>query len=206
MAHGASLSANHPAVADCVGNQGCGQSTNAGNNYGSGFNAAGGGIYAMEWTSERISVWFFPRDDARVSAALAGANGTAPDPESFGTPQASFSGSGGCNIDEHFMNHSIIFDTTFCGDWAGNVWEQDQACSALAPSCEQYVGENPEEFADAYWLGELHQGVSRRRSQRTRPAAPWARTAVRRLRHIVTSRSTAVADPQHLRCSLRVVQ
>lgn len=29
--------------------------------YGEGFNQGGGGVYAMEWTSDGISVWFFPR-------------------------------------------------------------------------------------------------------------------------------------------------
>lgn len=32
------------------------------NSQGDGFNAAGGGIYATEWTSNGISIWFFPRN------------------------------------------------------------------------------------------------------------------------------------------------
>lgn len=64
---------------------------------------------------------------------------------------AAFSGNT-CNIDEHFKNHNIVFDTTFCGDWAGKVWGSNAECSALAPTCDEYVGKNPGAFASAYWL------------------------------------------------------
>ena len=45
----------------------------------------------------------------------------------------------------------ILFDTTFCGDWAGKAWKQSE-CAAKAPTCEEYVANNPEAFEDAYWL------------------------------------------------------
>lgn len=44
-----------------------------------------------------------------------------------------------------------VFDTTFCGDWAGSVWSQSNTCSALAPTCEDYVQNNPGAFAEAFW-------------------------------------------------------
>jgi len=50
------------------------------------------------------------------------------------------------------MNHNIVFDTTFCGDWAGSVWSSDATCSALASTCQDYVANNPGDFVDAYWL------------------------------------------------------
>lgn len=53
-------------------------------------------------------------------------------------------------MDDHFRNLKIIFDTTFCGDWAGNTWNQT-SCGSLAPTCEEYVSKNPEAFAEAYW-------------------------------------------------------
>jgi hypothetical protein len=49
------------------------------------------------------------------------------------------------------MNHNIVFDTTFCGDWAGNVWSQGN-CASRAATCQDYVANNPGDFADAYWL------------------------------------------------------
>ncbi|KAH8878664.1 hypothetical protein GQ53DRAFT_673699 [Thozetella sp. PMI_491] len=154
MANTGSLSGSNLIAANCQSDTGCGQTTQATNNYGAGFNAGGGGVYAMEWTDSNINVWFFPRGDAMVKTLTSSNNATSPDPSTFGTPLAAFVGGQGCNIDQHFMNHNIVFDTTFCGDWAGKpeVWGADQTCSKLAASCSDYVGKNPQEFTDAYWI------------------------------------------------------
>jgi hypothetical protein len=45
-----------------------------------------------------------------------------------------------------------VFDTTFCGDWAGSVWSGDAVCASEAPSCQSFVQNNPSAFTDAYWL------------------------------------------------------
>lgn len=37
------------------------------------------------------------------------------------------------------------------GDWAGQVFSDDSTCSALASSCEDYVQNNPQAFAESYW-------------------------------------------------------
>jgi hypothetical protein len=128
------------------GNDGCGFGTTNGQAYGDGFNNIGGGVHAMQWTSTGISTYFFPR--GAIPADITAGN---PDPATWGTPVTAFGGSG-CSIDQHFKNHQIIFDTTFCGDWAGNVWAQNPTCSSLATSCSSYVGANPSAFVNAYWL------------------------------------------------------
>lgn len=129
------------------GNTGCGQRTNNPLNYGSGFNTANGGVYAMEWTSEHIAIWFFPR--ATIPADITAGN---PDPSTWGSPAARFVGSPGCDMDSFFKEHNIIFNTTFCGDWAGQVWSDNPICSAKAATCEEFVGNNPQEFDEAYWV------------------------------------------------------
>ena len=55
---------------------------------------------------------------------------------------------------DSYNSLSITFDTTLCGDWAGDssVWAADAECSAKASSCEEYVANNPSAFVDAYWL------------------------------------------------------
>lgn len=128
------------------GNNGCGTTTTDTQNYGSGFNAIGGGVYALDWTSSHISVYFFPRNS--IPEDISSGN---PDPSSWGTPTTTFGGSG-CDIDSHFKDHNIVFDTTFCGQWAGQVWDTNDKCKALAPTCNEYVGQNPEAFKDAYWM------------------------------------------------------
>ena len=68
----------------------------------------------------------------------------------WGTPTATFTGSG-CDFDTFFVNNNIVFDTTFCGTWAGAVWS-DGSCASLAATCDDYVAENPSAFENAYWL------------------------------------------------------
>ncbi|KAI9166923.1 Endo-1,3(4)-beta-glucanase [Paramyrothecium foliicola] len=135
---------------DCAAGKsflGCGQQSNNTHDYGDGFNAVGGGVYVTEWQSESIAVWFFPR-----SAIPRDIVDGAPDPDAWGAPVAKFNGGAGCSLDSYFKNNNIVFTTTFCGDWAGKVWDSDAECSALAPSCTEYVAANPGDFAEAYWL------------------------------------------------------
>ncbi|KXJ95544.1 family 16 glycoside hydrolase, partial [Microdochium bolleyi] len=119
--------------------------------YGDGFNSIGGGVFATEWTSEAIRIWFFPRN-APVPGDL---NSPSPDPSTWGPPAAQFLGSpgqDGCDIDSHFREHRLVFNTALCGQWAGKVFGQDAQCAGLASSCEAYVANHPEAFASAYWL------------------------------------------------------
>ncbi|KAI1262979.1 glycoside hydrolase family 16 protein [Xylariaceae sp. FL1019] len=150
-ASGCSFSQDSYASGDCGapgdGTEGCGHPTENTQTFGNDFNTAGGGVYAMQWTSSAISIFFFPKSGSVPSDIAAG----TPDPSTWGTPLASFSG-GSCNIDDNFANHQLVFDTTFCGQWAGKVWDQDATCSALATTCQDYVGANPSAFQDVYWL------------------------------------------------------
>lgn len=128
---------------------GCSTSDSRTNSYGSGFNAEGGGVYAVDWTSQSINVWFFPRDAIPYSILSNNPNPAAD----FGTPTAVFAGS--CDIDSMFYDMAIVFDTTFCGQWAGNVY-QSMGCpmysgQASWPSCVTFVAENPGAFDQAYW-------------------------------------------------------
>ncbi|KAI1030846.1 hypothetical protein LB503_012415 [Fusarium chuoi] len=127
---------------------GCGQNTSDNQNYGDGFNDIGGGVYATEWTSDHIAVWFFHR--GRIPQDIQSGN---PTPSSWGPPAAKFNGGKGCNIDDHFKENNIVFDTTFCGDWAGSpdVWGKNPETSSLG-DCKDYVANNPADFKNAYWL------------------------------------------------------
>lgn len=82
-------------------NAGCGiQSTNS-QSYGTGFDNVGGGVYAMEWTSSAISIWFFPSGSI-PSDITSG----SPNPAGWSTPAAYFNG--GCDIDSFFNDHQIV--------------------------------------------------------------------------------------------------
>ncbi|KAK7745382.1 hypothetical protein SLS53_002878 [Cytospora paraplurivora] len=163
-----SASTKFAATADCSagdGSTGCPQKTESKNNFGKGLNAGGGGIYAMLWDHEAISVYLFPRNSTMADTLSGGGNNTVLsssssvsaaeiDPSSFGTPLATFVGGGGCDIAERFQQHTVTINTDFCGSWAGSdeVWAADDECSAKADTCEDYVASNPDAFVDAYWL------------------------------------------------------
>jgi len=144
-------------ITDCdasaSNNEGCGIRDNSDNSFGPGFNANGGGVYAMLWQDSGISVWFFPR-----GSIPSDVNAGAPTPDSWGTPMAFWSASS-CNPSQFFTDHSAIFDTTLCGQWAGGVWTtpntagQSQSCAAItgASTCSDYVLNNGAAFSEAYW-------------------------------------------------------
>jgi hypothetical protein len=130
--------------------QGCSVTATSNTTFGAGFNAVGGGIYATEWTSSHIKIWFFPRTAAIPSDLTANSDSGQPTPDKWGAPLAFFKGGSGCDIDSHFKNMNLAFNTAFCGDWAGNqqLWNADPVCGKLAPSCNAYVAANPAAFED----------------------------------------------------------
>lgn len=123
-------------------NQGCSTQANNQATFGSQFNTNGGGVYAMEWTSQAISMWFWAHGQQPSDASS-----TNPNPAGWGPPTALFSG---CAIDSFFKDQQIVFDNTFCGAWAGQAWSAS-SCGSLAPTCQEYVQNNPSAFKDAYW-------------------------------------------------------
>lgn len=101
--------------------------------YGADFAAAGGGIYAAEFSSDAISVWFFPvrsesspfpplvahfslSQRAEIPADLRSVNGP-PDPSSWGIPMAYYPSSA-CNINQYFAPQQITINIALCGDCA----------------------------------------------------------------------------------------
>ena len=103
-------------------NVGCGVSDRRSTSFGVGFNQGGGGVYAMQWTSESILIWQWSRDQVPEDV-----DSKKPDPGSWGLPVAQLA-VGNCSVDQHFQSHKIIFDTTFCGEYAG---EHNQCCSGI---------------------------------------------------------------------------
>jgi hypothetical protein len=90
-------------------NAGCSIGDTSDLSFGTGFNNAGGGVFATEWTSSFIKIWFFPRgtipDDVANSNPQPSAN--------WGTPRSLFQGQ--FDLDTHFKDLQLVFDTTFCG-------------------------------------------------------------------------------------------
>ncbi|KAJ9610217.1 hypothetical protein H2200_004994 [Cladophialophora chaetospira] len=130
-------------------NIGCGVTSKSNTSYGAGFNAVGGGIYAMQWTTEYIRVWIFMRDSIPSDIT-----NKTPNPSSWGLPMANLQGD--CIIDQRFQAHGIVLNNAFCGEYAGapGVWDGSPThCAAITnyTSCSAFVAAEPEAFQDAYW-------------------------------------------------------
>jgi len=134
-------------------NQGCGVRASQTNSFGAPFNNNGGGVFAMNWDNTGIAIYFFPRQSIPSDITAQ-----APVPEGWGTPSAFWPASG-CNPFQFFQNHSAIFDTTLCGDWAGSAWTatgvpgQEESCAQITgvPTCQQFVQQNGAALSEAYW-------------------------------------------------------
>ncbi|KAH9913969.1 glycoside hydrolase family 16 protein [Epithele typhae] len=120
-------------------NAGCAYSQTTNNTFGHGFNMQAGGVFAHTLESDSISVWYFDRD-----AIPSDISSGSPDPSSWGTPTAFFPNTN-CDIEKHFLNQSLIFDITICGDWAGSAFSA--TCSG---TCSDAVAD-PANFAVAQW-------------------------------------------------------
>jgi len=127
---------------NCQGNSGCGIKTVEAS-YGAPFNGHKGGVYAMEWTPDYIQTFYWPR-----GSIPANVESKEPDPSTWGKPFAYFQFGNACP-NSHFKDHKIIFDLTYCGDWAGAVFGSQ--CPGKG-NCNDYVKNNPTAFKEAYWL------------------------------------------------------
>ncbi|KAL1719504.1 glycoside hydrolase family 16 protein [Schizophyllum commune] len=108
--------------------------------YGPYFDAQGGGVFAMKWDENGIAVYSFYR-----AAIPDDINAGSPNPSGWGKPVA-FLSPDSCDPIKYFTNHSIIFDITFCGDWAGNSY----ATSGCPGECSDRL-KDPANFVNASW-------------------------------------------------------
>lgn len=99
----------------------------------------------MERTNRGISVWFWSRQDGTVPQGVREAWSTL-DTSQFGQPSARFIDDS-CDWNGHFGDHRIVFDLTFCGDWAGTAY----GSSGCPGSCQDFVRNTPSAFTKAYW-------------------------------------------------------
>jgi hypothetical protein len=72
--------------------------------YGASFNNNGGGVYALEWTSNWLRVYFFPRNAIPLDIKTG-----HPNPSLWGLPTANFDSQyGDCDIDANFPPQTIV--------------------------------------------------------------------------------------------------
>ncbi|WEW56102.1 hypothetical protein PRK78_001537 [Emydomyces testavorans] len=125
-------------------NEGCQIGSHDPLGFGTGLNAFGGGVYATEWTSDGIKIWFFSRT-AEIPFDIEQGE---PEPDNWGPPTAHFTGN--CSFTQSFKDLRIVINTTFCGQWAGRVWATSP-CASITSTCEEFVANYPEAFLGSYW-------------------------------------------------------
>ncbi|CAA7268897.1 unnamed protein product [Cyclocybe aegerita] len=108
--------------------------------YGPFFEAQGGGVLAMKWDENDISVWSFFR-----AAIPKDITAGTPNPSEWGLPSARLM-STMCDIPKHFARHTVVFDITLCGAWAGASY----ATSGCPGTCDERLI-HPENFETAIW-------------------------------------------------------
>jgi len=109
--------------------------------YGSGFNAANGGVFAHLWDSTGVTMWHFTRSE--IPADIKAKN---PNPAGWPTPVGYWS-SNSCDITTYFYEHVLILDTTICGGWATSSYPS--ACPGT--TCTGIVA-NATNFINAKWM------------------------------------------------------
>ncbi|PRP78600.1 endo-1,3(4)-beta-glucanase [Planoprotostelium fungivorum] len=122
--------------------------------FGSAFNKRGGGAIAYDIRDSGIRAWTFTKDTL-PSDIRSDSIDTAQWPQ----PNAYFPFGSSCSAD-HFGAQTLIFDITFCGDWAGSNWVYNTQ-AACPGSCKDFVSYNPKAFSNTYWTIEslkVYQG------------------------------------------------
>ncbi|KAI0342297.1 hypothetical protein BDW22DRAFT_1330594 [Trametopsis cervina] len=140
--------------ADCGTGSGCVVRQTEPNSYGSGFAAAGGGVWATQFDVSGIYMWFWSRPN--IPASLSNANSTSSiDITQWGTPSASFPANPQCNLTQFFTPQQIVIDITLCGDWAGVPSIYGPECGNAGPTGTCYqdnvVGPGSPKYDNAYF-------------------------------------------------------
>lgn len=137
--------------------------------FGTQFNDNGGGVYATQWDSDGVRIWWWSPPSTMPQDATTGPLGSSPSPSTWGTPSARFHG---CDWDRFLGAQHIQLNTAFCGDeaggagWGGEDTAEDEGQSDAGAStdetqscrkktgvqtCYDYVRANPADFEQAYW-------------------------------------------------------
>lgn len=92
---------------------------------GTGFNDAGGGMYALEWDPGygRIRTWAWKEEDIPTDVLDSYNGGEDVNTDDWGLPYGHFpiGEDSDCEA-SHFRNMRVVFNMAFCGTVAGNRW------------------------------------------------------------------------------------
>ncbi|KAI1418671.1 glycoside hydrolase family 16 protein [Hypoxylon sp. FL1857] len=172
--------------------QGCSASE-----YSTTFGSASGGIFAMEWTSDYLKIWDWPRLTAPADI-LTG----KPAPSLlWGTPSYVIKT---CNIDKAFKDMKMVLNIDFCAV-AGQPDKWGASCKAKTgyATCNEYVAKKNDDFAPAnfkvkdikiYQLGEDQVATSSSTSSTSSSTSTTSSSVLSTRSASTTSSSIAVTS------------
>ncbi|KAF1949775.1 hypothetical protein CC80DRAFT_540051 [Byssothecium circinans] len=133
--------------------KGCGVIAPSGT-FGEEVNGKRGGVWAAQVEGEGVKMWYLPRENVPEDLKREGEVDTGTWP----APMLNF-GAGDCDVKKAFRKMHRIIDITFCGEYAGNVWNgydngNINNCHkhTTYDKCENFVAEKPEAFKEVYFL------------------------------------------------------
>ncbi|GJE99867.1 glycoside hydrolase family 16 protein [Phanerochaete sordida] len=135
---------------DCSQGVGCVVEENTPNSYGKAFADNGGGVWAAQYDSTGIFIWFWPRN--KLPANLQTPSDTL-DISSWGTPSAAYA-SPTCNITEFFGGQQMIIDIALCGEGADSPGVYAQTCGDTQTNAcylDNVINNGSAAYADAYF-------------------------------------------------------
>jgi hypothetical protein len=124
---------------------GCVVTETKSNSFGSGFAGQGGGVFAMQWDTDGIAMWYFARGSVPSNIGIS----SSPDPTTWGNASAWYPASG-CNPSTSFGPQIITLYIDICGAFAGDASTFASTCSSVAPNCSALV-DDPTNYANAFW-------------------------------------------------------
>jgi hypothetical protein len=132
--------------------QTCAATSNVASSYGTGFNSAGGGTYAIQIIDAGIFINYWTPGNVPSDITSGG-----PNPSTW-SAQTFFS-STSCTISDYFTDLALIIDTNLGGTFTEGVWStsgaggQQTSCASSTgySTAASYVQNVGSAFSDAYW-------------------------------------------------------
>ncbi|KAF7348526.1 hypothetical protein MVEN_01370100 [Mycena venus] len=112
---------------------GCGFTDHQATTFGPGFNSAGGGVFALQFDTTGIKMWFF-----QTGNVPSDISSLAPNPSTWGAPRMSVPTSS-CSPTTFFSDLMMVVDTNLGGTFTEGVWAVDGA-GGQAKSCKTQTG------------------------------------------------------------------
>ncbi|KAJ7669298.1 glycoside hydrolase family 16 protein [Mycena polygramma] len=116
-----------------VNTAGCGFTDHSTSTFGPGFNAAGGGVFALEFDTDGIKMWFF-----QAGSVPSDISSLAPNPSTWGSPRMSVPTSS-CSPTTHFTDLMMVIDTNLGGSFTEGVWDVAGA-GGQSTTCKSSTG------------------------------------------------------------------